>query len=90
MLIYLKLNGGQYMKDTMAQPNGVWDSSIHLLRNFSFFAAILCFFKIFTHFQMALKQGKLDRRLFPASPYVRVDFSLQKKKKQQQKQKKKN
>ncbi len=28
---------------------------------------------------MAKKRGNLNRRLFPASPYVRVDFFLQKK-----------
>ncbi len=79
LLMYSKSNGGQYTKNATAQPNGVWEGNIHFLPNFRFFAAILRFFKIFTHFQMAKKEGNLDRQLFPASPCIRVNFFLQKK-----------
>ncbi len=49
LLMYSKSNGGQYTKNTMAQPNGIWGGgggggNIHFLPNFRFFAAILRFF----------------------------------------------
>ncbi len=60
-------------------PMMSWRVIFTFCRISDFLRQFYAFFKIFAHFQMAKKRGNLDRRLFPASPRVRVDFILQKK-----------
>ncbi len=41
--MYSKSNVGQYMKNTMAQPNGVWEGNIYFLPKFRFLRQFYAF-----------------------------------------------